>query len=135
MVLEGCKTGLVVRAQVTFINENNGIVYGGTCTCITIGIYYDFSRMKNGTYMAFDLNRHCIIFGSSTSPIKGLSHHLDMSWYFICEVNYIPVIDLVLVIWESIYILSKIVQANLNMKVMLNFLYTATPLSYKEKHT
>ena len=49
--------------------------------------------------------------------------------------TYIPVIDLVLVIWESIYILSKIVQANLNMKVMLNFLYTATPLSYKEKHT
>ena len=34
--------------------------------------------------------------------------------------TYIPVIDLVLVIWGSIYILSKIVQANLNMKVMLN---------------
>ena len=34
--------------------------------------------------------------------------------------TYIPVIDLVLVIWGSIYILSKIVQANLNMKDMLN---------------
>ena len=34
--------------------------------------------------------------------------------------TYIPVIDLVLVIWGSIYILSKIVQANLKMKVMLN---------------
>ena len=74
--------------------------------------------------MAFDLDRYCIII--IARQVLSKACHTIWTCLGISYVKltmfetYIPVIDLVLVILGSIYILSKNVQANLEMKVMLN---------------